>query len=156
MRRERAAPSADRTANSLERDVARAKSRLATLAHAISNTKPTAPNNIQSMELTSATSASFMGVTRSGDFGLASSMVGWAAAYWWRSTTISALACSRFSPGFKRPNMLKNGLSGRDLGGIDDHSDGRVIHTSMPGEGNWKRGGRTPMMVYGVAARVIV
>ena len=76
MSRARVAPSADRTANSREREAARASSRLATVAHAIRSTKPTAPNSIQSMERTLATRSAFMGVTRTADFGLASSIVG--------------------------------------------------------------------------------
>ena len=43
--------------------------------------------------------------------------------------------------------MVKKGLKGRDLGGTTGQSDGAVIHTSIFGKGNWKRAGRTPMMV---------
>ena len=45
MMRRRPAPSAERTASSRERAVARASSRLATLAQQIRSTKPTTPRN---------------------------------------------------------------------------------------------------------------
>ena len=48
----RDAPSAARTANSFRRAAARASKRLATLAHAISNTSPTAPKRIFKAVLT--------------------------------------------------------------------------------------------------------
>ena len=53
------APSAARTANSLARAADRARSRLATLAHAITSTKPAAPNSIHSVGRTSRTQLIF-------------------------------------------------------------------------------------------------
>ena len=50
--RHRLAPSAARTAISFCRAAARASRRLATLAHAMSNTNPTAPSNTRSACLT--------------------------------------------------------------------------------------------------------
>ena len=46
--RDRRAPSATRTEISFWRDAARARSRLATLAHAMSSTRPTAPMKMSS------------------------------------------------------------------------------------------------------------
>ena len=80
IRRLRAAPSAERTANSRVREPARTNSRPATFAQAISRTKPTAPNSIQSIDFTLATKSSFISVTSTG-LGLASSMEGCASAY---------------------------------------------------------------------------
>ena len=70
------APIAARTANSREREVARASSRLAMFADAISSTNPTAPNSIHSSERTSETSWSLKGRTVSGESGFASSIPG--------------------------------------------------------------------------------
>ena len=61
--RPRPAPSAARTASSLARPVARAISRFATFAHAINNTRPTAPNSSISVGLESPTSCSRSGTT---------------------------------------------------------------------------------------------
>ncbi len=58
MRRARPAPSAARTASSSCRAVALASSRLATLAHATSSTRPTAPNRTNSGQRTSPSSRS--------------------------------------------------------------------------------------------------
>ncbi len=56
MIRPRPAPIAARTANSREREAARASSRLAMFAQTISSTNPTAPKSIHSSERTSETS----------------------------------------------------------------------------------------------------
>ena len=59
--RPRLAPSAARTAISCCRASARDSSRLATFAHAISSTKPTAPSSISSDRRTSPTTCSCSG-----------------------------------------------------------------------------------------------
>ena len=61
--RPRAAPIAERTANSRWRPAARASSRLATFAHAISSTSATAPNSTSSAVRTSPVVASRIGTT---------------------------------------------------------------------------------------------
>ena len=76
MMRPRSAPIAARTANSREREVARASSRFAMFAHTISNTNPSAPESIHSSERTSETIASLKERTTSGESGLVSSMPG--------------------------------------------------------------------------------
>ena len=108
----RSAPIAARTANSRTREVARASNRLPMLAQTISNTKPTAPNSIHSFGRMSETSSSCKGRTTSGESGLASSISGWAVAYWPFKTASSAVAWCRFTLGFNRPNTLRIGLSG--------------------------------------------
>src|SRR5260370_974106 len=55
------APSAERMANSRARPVERARSKLATLAHAMSNTKPTAPSSTSKTARTSPTTSVFSG-----------------------------------------------------------------------------------------------
>ena len=59
----RVAPRAARTANSRRRRFPRASRRLATFAHAISSTQPTAPNATSSGRLMSPTTASCSGTT---------------------------------------------------------------------------------------------
>ena len=61
--RPRLAPSAVRSAISLRRDAARASSRFATLAHAISSTRPTAPSRTKSARPVSPTISSCSGRT---------------------------------------------------------------------------------------------
>ena len=79
--RPRPAPIAARTANSREREVARASSRPAKFAHTMSKTNPTAPNSIHNFGRMSDTSTSFRGRTGSVEFGFASSISGCAWAY---------------------------------------------------------------------------
>ena len=52
--RPRLAPRATRIANSRSREIARASIRLATLAHAIDNTSPTAPKSSQRVDPTTS------------------------------------------------------------------------------------------------------
>ena len=63
-------------------------------------------------------------------------------------TRRASFAGTRLSAGGRfAQQRARGGLSGRDAGGMGGHSSGLVIHTSMPGNGNWKRGGRTPTTV---------
>ena len=62
-RRRRRAPSAARMASSFFRSALRARSRLATLAHAMSSTNPTAPNRMRSTDRASPTTTWCIGTS---------------------------------------------------------------------------------------------
>ncbi len=98
--RPRPAPTAERMANSRLRLVARASSRLATLAQEISNTSPTAPSIISS-ELR----ASPMIRSRNGPTVKCGSQSKFGNSRWNSGLTDSnsALACATVTPGWSRP-----------------------------------------------------
>ena len=100
--RERPAPNAVRTATSFSREAARASSRLATLAQAISSTKATAPSRTSSAGRTLPTNCSRSGTTSA------------LHPVWYCGTScarraamvvISAWACSKETPGFRRATV---------------------------------------------------
>ena len=101
MTRRRPAPSAERIANSRVRTVARARSRLATLAQQISRTKPTTPrNSIEVNRRSRPMTASCIGsrVTPRPLFVFGNSRASRAA-----TAARSASAASSVAPGLKRP-----------------------------------------------------
>ena len=98
--RQRLAPIAARMASSLWRTAARASSRLATLAQAISSTKPTAPSSTSRARRTSSTIDSFMGTTATLSEG--SIHLGLALRKRSPTTFISARACASATPGLRR------------------------------------------------------
>ena len=99
--RARVAPSDERTATSLCRAVPFASSRLATFAQAIKSTNPTAPINSQRLRISSCgTKSSLRSST------LAPHPVfddGWSFAMRAVTRSMSACACFRVTPGFRRP-----------------------------------------------------
>ena len=97
--RMRLAPSAARMAISLCRDIARASSRLATFAHAIKSTQPTAPNRINKAGRMSPTSASSVGST---PVLLCKFLSGYCCSRRALIEAISAVACSLDTPGLRR------------------------------------------------------
>ena len=96
----RPAPMAARTAISFCREAARASNRLATLAQAISRTRPTAPSRISRAGRTSSTMNSRIGITAT----LSPSPIHLGLALRNRSaiTLISARAWLRSTPGLRR------------------------------------------------------
>ena len=103
--RPRLAPIAARMAISRRRPMARANSRLATLAQAISRTKLTAPASTSRDERTLPTMASRMGSTLK--LWLACSALGICARYSAAEVLKRALAWASETPGFSRPAALK-------------------------------------------------
>ena len=91
----RPAPSAARTAISRARPVARASSRLATLAQAISSTKPTAPLRISTSRTDIADERLVQRRERECVRGSASGFPRCSRRYCWSSGDISARACAR-------------------------------------------------------------
>ena len=147
---------AARTANSRARPALLVSSRLATLAQAISRTKPTAPKSIQRMGRTSATSLSCSGTRRSAAPAPESRLSGLAATYCRFKTPASARACSRVASGRSRANPFSVVTNGQKRAGTADVSAGRVTHTSRFGTGNSKPAGKTPTMAHGTALRMAV
>ena len=98
--RQRPAPRAARTAISSCLPDARARSRLATFAHAISSTNPTAPAKITSDARMLATKSSFRGRTCATQPFLSSPG---ARKSWCARVSSSACASWRETPGFNRP-----------------------------------------------------
>ena len=134
--RQRAAPRATRTANSRERDDARASSRLAIFEHAIKSTKPIAPNSIQRVERTSATSWSCIRSTCTVELGSASPSSEWASTCWRLNTFNSVRARSRLAPRFNRANPIWAAIVGQSCGGAPGTADGLGNHTSRLANGN--------------------
>ncbi len=106
-RRQRAAPSALRTAISVSRADARASSRFATLVHAISNTNPTAPSSSSTASRMLPTVASWSGTAVIPRPSLCS---GYCRASSVPMVRTSAMACSTGTPGFTRPTAFRNQL----------------------------------------------
>ena len=103
--RQRLAPTAVRMANSFCRTEARANKRFATFAHAISRTRPTAPNKIKSAGFTLRTRESRMGETET--LSVLSIHLGLARRKRSPASRISERACSNVTPGFKRASGVK-------------------------------------------------
>ena len=101
---ERPAPSAVRMAISDPRAAARARSRLATFAHAISSTKPTAPSRSSIALRMSPTVASRSGTAVNPRFALSSR---YAAASCAPIASISALTLAAATPGLTRPIAVR-------------------------------------------------
>jgi hypothetical protein len=104
--RPRLAPSAPRTAISRSRTVARARSRCATFAHAMTSTNPTAANSARSAGRACFTTSSWSGTTR-----ICMPAASWTAcsARSCRAISVkSACACAKVTPGLSRPNTVKN------------------------------------------------
>src|SRR5579885_1871225 len=95
-----AAPRAWRRATSRAREVARARSRFAILAHARRRTKPTAPRSTRSAVFTFPTRICWRGVTRT-DQPAFTSGYSWARRA--ERPSISAWACARETSGLRRP-----------------------------------------------------
>ena len=99
VRRDRPAPRAKRNAISFCRAAARASNKLATFAHAINRTNPTAPNSTRRAGLMSPTTCSCSAVTTLPTRRFSS-------GYCWARRAaivlISACACCRVTPGFIR------------------------------------------------------
>ena len=95
--RRRPAPSAARIAISFCRVAARAKSRLATFAHAMARTKPTAPSKMSNGRRTSPTKASCKGVSVA-----LFPFMPYCTPMRWAIAISSARAVSTVTPGFKR------------------------------------------------------
>ncbi len=101
MRRLRRAPRAIRTAISLCRSAARASSRFATFAQAISRTNATAPRRSMSAGRRSPTNDLEQRLERS--CSARAFEFGYCSARRLAMPTTSARACSTLTPGFRRP-----------------------------------------------------
>ncbi len=104
--RQREPPSAVRMATSRLRLVARTRSRLATLAQAISSTKPTAPTSTSSDWRTRRTSTSPSRSTSNPFLASPSAPGNWLSKTA-REACTRARACGRVTPGFSRPATRK-------------------------------------------------
>src|SRR5215472_9820900 len=98
-KRPRLAPSATRMANSRSRETARASIKLATFAHAISSTRPTAPSKSQSVDPVSPTSARNSFTCSERPLFVSAK----ACAKWFPVSATSACACASVAPDRKRP-----------------------------------------------------
>ena len=133
--RDRVAPRATRTASSRRRCAPRASSRCATLAHATSRTKITAPAKIDSGRRTCPTSSSLRGM--SPIVQVEPSAGGWCGKSR-RTLSNCARACSMVRSGFSRPitgNIMLFPAERRTTCGVQ---------ASTPA-GNWKPAGMMPM-----------
>ena len=97
--RARPAPSAARIASSFRRDNVRVKSRLPTLAQAISSTSDTAARRTTNGVRRSPTSTSWSGITVAPQPALS---LGYSRSSRVEMAVISALACASVTPGFRR------------------------------------------------------
>jgi hypothetical protein len=98
------APNATRTATSRSRAAARASSRLATFAQAMSSTSPTAPLKTRSAGRTSPTRSSFIATTSDCSVAFVS---GYCSASRFSTPASSAPACCTVTPGLSRPNTVR-------------------------------------------------
>jgi hypothetical protein len=98
--RPRLAPSAVRMTKSRCRALVRTSNKLATLAQAISNTKPTAPNKTNKAGRTGPTSWSRNGITATP---MSRFVTGYCAPRRAAIDCISSFACATVRPGFRRP-----------------------------------------------------
>ena len=104
-KRERDAPSAERTAISRSRREARASSRFATLPQAISSTKPTAARRVSNIGRTFFTTSNSSGTTR---MRMPDSLcISFSLRNCSAMRSISACAWGQVTPGFSRPNTLR-------------------------------------------------
>jgi hypothetical protein len=151
-----------RSAISRCRAAALASSRLATLAQAISSTKPTAPHSTRSAGRRSPTICSEIGVRRTEK---PLSVCGKSFARRWQMASSSALAAAMPMPGRSRPMVTKKRLvrsarmsTGSACGSQASGSSAKpkACGTSVP-RGKAKRGGMTPTTVSGMPlSRILV
>ncbi len=139
----RPAPSAARTASSRWREVARASSKFATLAHAMRRTKATAPARTRRAGRTSPVSCSRTGTTRDVQPVLKSGNICVSCA---DTCVMSSCARSALMPGLSRPTTM----SDRPRGVRDCAVKPIGNQTSTFLSRNEKPGGITPTTVYGV------
>ena len=121
----RVAPSATRTANSLRRAAALARSRFATLAQAISKTRPTAPKRIKSAGLTLPVMLSCRETSRTR--WCPALARGYSANSCWEIVFISERAWANVMPGFSLPITLPASRQSRCVmfrGPANNHSGG--------------------------------
>ena len=100
------APSAPRTAISRSRAVARASSRCATFAHAISRTNPTAMNSARIAGFACFTTSSWSGTTRTRMS--PASCTGCSARSCFAMPSSSDCACANVTPGFRRAKTVNS------------------------------------------------
>ncbi len=141
--RTRDAPSATRMLISLARCADRASSRLATFAHAMSSTKPTAPISARKINRIGPPFCRSLNVISIGVMPLF--VVGYSSASLVVMDVNSASAWSRLTPGARRPNTWKLRAlrsSGLTPGGRWTSGTQRSLLL-----GNCRPSGMTPMMV---------
>ena len=138
--RPREAPSDERTAISRRRDTPRASSRLATFTHAMSSTRPTAPNSNSSAGRTfpvicpcSGTTRALQPVSNAGNLAVR------VAAIW----VISPCAWASETPGARRPMTTRD----RPRGVRARSSKPIGLHASTVGSSSENPAGITPTMV---------
>ena len=119
--RQRLPPIAARTASSRSRADARTRSRLATFAHAISNTNTTAPINATSCGRTSATRSSCIGSMRRFMFEV--SLIGKRDRRSADSRSSSGCACSNDTPGFTLADHAQRNVVARSGFEVDAARD---------------------------------
>ena len=140
--RQRLAPKADRTAASLVRNAARARRRLATLAHAISRTKMVAiciAAKTGTISSPIPCSANDMKTIPTPSFDS-----GYSCANRWATSDKSSRACSIVTPSLRRPNTAN--WVPDPLVGLAFRVSRRGIHSSCFC-GNMKPSGITPITV---------
>ena len=163
--RHREAPRARRTLNSRRRASARASIRLARLAQAISSTTATVAciarsgvsNRLRSGDRPVAADTSVSGSSRK----LSSSAGAAAVRIPGCSVTSAALACSRLTPGFRRPMISSHHIrrTSRPLSTprrMGSAAKGIITSFRRPTSGPEKPGGITPTMVKGWRSSVSV
>jgi hypothetical protein len=141
--RERLAPNAVRTATPFWRAADRASNMCATLAHAMSSTKPAAPSSTSSVGRTSPTTLSLSGVTVTPPLVPGNSRSSRAVM-----VAISARACASVTPGASRAktrSVLSPRSVARSASGSGAHSSACVAQKGA----NWNSFGITPITAYG-------
>ena len=148
------APSARRTAISRPRAVARVSTRCATLAHAISNVRPTAPRRISSGRRTPPSTWSASGCSSTATSAFVS---GCSFASALEIAAASARAEASGTSGLRRSTTPKmRSARFRSWSGFRDMAAPIVDQTSNRRSGYSNAGGMTPTIVYGRSASSMV
>ncbi len=153
-RRARPAPSATRIDISRCRTVVRASMRFATLAHAISRSRPTAPRRSRSELRRSPTTRSYRDTSSTRMFAF---VCGKSLASRALIAVSSDCACEIVTSGFIRASMLKIRRERFFICvGVFACAPPSVVHSTYSDDGNLNQGGATPTTVYVEPVKLIV